>query len=266
MEAIISLKCPTCSCVFNKQMRAYKQSNKLGYKHFCSRACSFKKRALDGISEVICKNCHIKFTKYNSQILKTVNNFCSKSCAATYNNSLSPKRKKQIAKPKAPKKIVLKKAVKCKTCKETIYKTSSQLKASKHGNSFCSKSCRMTHFNKNRLSGYNRSKLEVYVSDKLLSEMPYIKFQSNSRQIIGSELDLYFPDLMLAIEINGPSHYLPIYGDEKLTASQRKDASKAKACKDAGITFVTVDNLKNFTEQYANDRWTIIRSYIISDL
>lgn len=35
---------------------------------------------------VVCKNCSTKFTKLLSNIKRTKNHFCSKSCAATYNN------------------------------------------------------------------------------------------------------------------------------------------------------------------------------------
>lgn len=42
---------------------------------------------------VDCKNCNCSFNKRLSQINRTNNNFCSKSCAAIYNNKKFPKRK-----------------------------------------------------------------------------------------------------------------------------------------------------------------------------
>ena len=42
---------------------------------------------------VLCKNCGAEFDKKPNQIRKTNNNFCSKSCAAIYNNKKYPKRK-----------------------------------------------------------------------------------------------------------------------------------------------------------------------------
>ena len=37
-------------------------------------------------SKVICKNCGIEFEKRNTEIRRSKNHFCSRSCAATYNN------------------------------------------------------------------------------------------------------------------------------------------------------------------------------------
>lgn len=42
---------------------------------------------------VECKQCNKRFDKQPSQIKEGSNNFCSRSCAATYNNSKFPKRK-----------------------------------------------------------------------------------------------------------------------------------------------------------------------------
>jgi hypothetical protein len=39
------------------------------------------------IESVQCTQCGIKFDKYPNQIKKTINNFCSSSCAAIYNNT-----------------------------------------------------------------------------------------------------------------------------------------------------------------------------------
>lgn len=45
--------------------------------------------------KVHCLTCAIEFEKFESQIKKSPNHFCSRSCAAKYNNTLSPKRKKE---------------------------------------------------------------------------------------------------------------------------------------------------------------------------
>lgn len=41
---------------------------------------------------VKCKQCNKEFDKQPNQIKKGSNNFCSRSCAAKYNNSKYPKR------------------------------------------------------------------------------------------------------------------------------------------------------------------------------
>lgn len=44
---------------------------------------------------VSCKLCEVAFYKQPAQIKRAKNNFCSRSCAAKYNNKHSPKRKLQ---------------------------------------------------------------------------------------------------------------------------------------------------------------------------
>ena len=45
-----------------------------------------------GTTEIACTNCSVIVTKMNSEINHNSHNFCSRSCAATYNNKLKPKR------------------------------------------------------------------------------------------------------------------------------------------------------------------------------
>ncbi len=51
---------------------------------FCNKECSNKGMSLK--QRVICKNCNKEFTKYNCHAIASPNHFCTKSCAATYNN------------------------------------------------------------------------------------------------------------------------------------------------------------------------------------
>jgi hypothetical protein len=54
-------------------------------KFYCSNSCSHASKG-HFVVECSCKSCGTKFKKNLSQIKKSKNNFCSKSCAATYNN------------------------------------------------------------------------------------------------------------------------------------------------------------------------------------
>lgn len=54
------------------------------------------------------------------------------------------------------------------------------------------------------------------------------------------ELDFYIPDLHLAIELNGPTHYKPIYGQAKFLRQQRNDELKRRLCKKLGITLIEI--------------------------
>lgn len=58
---------------------------------------------------------------------------------------------------------------------------------------------------------------------------------------VSAELDMLMPDLLFAIEFNGPVHYEPIYGLKKLDAIQAADKRKAIYCRDNGIELCTID-------------------------
>ncbi|GAF69878.1 unnamed protein product, partial [marine sediment metagenome] len=85
------IQCVYCHSTFYKQkmyilrMIRNKKNNNGHTFHFCSRLC--KSKASITKKEVECKNCKKMFFKLPNQIKKTKNNFCSRSCAATYNNT-----------------------------------------------------------------------------------------------------------------------------------------------------------------------------------
>lgn len=52
---------------------------------FCSYKCLNENQKTTIL--VVCKNCEVEFKKLPNQIKKSKNHFCSRSCAATYNNT-----------------------------------------------------------------------------------------------------------------------------------------------------------------------------------
>jgi hypothetical protein len=76
-------ECYVCKKKFYKIKYDIQKSLKSSTEHktkFCSIECRKNK------IKVNCSNCDIEFKKLPNQIKKSNNNFCSKSCAATYNN------------------------------------------------------------------------------------------------------------------------------------------------------------------------------------
>ena len=78
---------------------------------------------------------------------------------------------------------------------------------------------------------------------------PNLEIQFNRRDIIGRELDIFFPTLNLAVEISGIFHYKPIFGEDKLSKIQNSDALKVKLCKEHGIHLIVLDisEIKSFS-------------------
>lgn len=78
------------------------------------------------------------------------------------------------------------------------------------------------------------------------------------------ELDFYIPSLELAIELNGPTHYKPIYGKEKFERQQRNDKLKRELCDSLGITLIEIPleegvHYDRFKVEHARLRETIYR-------
>jgi len=105
---------------------------------------------------------------------------------------------------------------------------------------FCSKSCATTFNNKNKKTGTRISKLERYIQ-KYLVENVKEEVVFNSKKIIGSELDIYFPKLKLAFEINGVFHYRPIFGEEKFQRIIAMDKIKKDRCIENNIKLIIIN-------------------------
>ena len=80
-------ECYNCkkSFLVKKHSIMYAIRGTRNYAKFCSRKC--KSESEKGLLVVNCKSCQKKFEKKPSEIKKTKNNFCSKSCAAKFNNT-----------------------------------------------------------------------------------------------------------------------------------------------------------------------------------
>ena len=171
-----------------------------------------------------CYKCNKPFLITKNRILmgfnpnnRLTNKFCSNECQKT------------------------KEKVKCNNCNVLFEKTPAEIKKSKSGKHFCSKSCSASYNNKHKTTGNRRSKLEVWLEEQLTNLYPNLDIHYNQKSAIESELDIYIPSLNLAFELNGIFHYEPIYGVNKLNQIQENDISKSKACHDAKIDLCVID-------------------------
>lgn len=88
----ICLNCEKCKKSFEKRLANYKSLLKKNplTKFFCSKECqwNYQNKKIN----INCDNCNISFYKTQSQFKKSVRHFCSRSCAASFNNKIFPKR------------------------------------------------------------------------------------------------------------------------------------------------------------------------------
>jgi hypothetical protein len=171
--------------------------------------------------DLICEICNKKFTRSKKSILSQrergrIHNTCSYKCLSILAGTLRGYKR--------PVKVT------CDKCNKIFFKRISEIKKSKTGHNFCSKSCAASYNNIHKAYGIRRSKLEAYIEQKIKSVYPTLQFNCNDIKTINSELDFYFPSLRFAIELNGIVHYKPIYGINKLNSIKNNDTNKLVLC------------------------------------
>jgi very-short-patch-repair endonuclease len=96
-------------------------------------------------------------------------------------------------------------------------------------------------------AGKEGSKLEKFVS-KSLSEYGH-SVEFHKKNLIPTqklEIDLYIPSHKTIIEIDGPSHFFPIWGEEKLQKQIIADNQKSGLILSKGYIIIRVKNLSDF--------------------
>lgn len=85
------------------------------------------------------------------------------------------------------------------------------------------------------------SRLERYIADEL-RQRGYVVEERSTNYTAGKsfEVDLALPVEMIAIEVDGPTHFLPVYGEERLDNQQESDARKDDMMNAAGYNVLRV--------------------------
>lgn len=78
-----------------------------------------------------------------------------------------------------------------------------------------------------RYAAEHGSKTEQYLNIQLKNNGYHVEFHKEG--LVSNEalqIDLYLPDLKTAIEVDGPTHFLPIWGEENLIKHEKADQHK----------------------------------------
>lgn len=90
------------------------------------------------------------------------------------------------------------------------------------------------------------SKAERFVLERLEEEGYGVIVHARNLLInINLEVDLFVPELRTAIEIDGPSHFLPIWGPESLARQQKSDLEKEGLLLKNGYAIIRIRQLDN---------------------
>lgn len=234
----INCLCHYCRKPFQKRKNSLYNLMKVSGVPFCTQKCHYafkrRKRKL-----VLCSQCNKPVFKSPSAQQAT-HLFCSKIC---HNKSM-----------------INKISLTCLNCQKPILRIPSRV----GHNNFCSKSCGTHWSNTHKTSGYTRSKIEVWIQQKLTQLYPHLSIVYNGKSVINSELDIYIPSLKLAFELNGIVHYEPIFGAHKLNKIKINDTRKFLLCQQNSISLAIIDTskLKYFKEEKATQFLEIIVNII----
>ncbi len=198
-----------------------------------------------------CRVCGVAFSQTKAMILKSfkagyTSGFCSRNCGNKFKfNQVSTQ---------------------CKECQVPIMVRHYQKTHYKHN--FCSYSCSAKYRNKHKTTGTIRSKLEIWLEAQIKQNYPDTIMIPNDRKLLGGlEIDFYFPVLKFGIELNGITHYEPIYGIDRLTRSLDSDKRKMSLCQEKGVELavINVSQFKYFTDTCRETTWKEIEN-ILSQL
>ena len=104
------------------------------------------------------------------------------------------------------------------------------------------------------------SKLEHYLLEALVKDGYKVDF--HKEQILSNtklQIDLLLPKMNIAIEVDGPSHFLPVWGADTLAKNQKYDKKKTGLILGKGLKLLRVKQIHDFS----NSRSSILYSKLL---
>ena len=99
-----------------------------------------------------------------------------------------------------------------------------------------------------RLSSKTGSKLEKYLFNELLNKGYKVDFHKE-QMLLNTKLqiDLFLPNLNVAIEVDGPSHFLPVWGEDALQRNIKYDNKKSGLILGKGLVLIRIKQIGDFS-------------------
>jgi very-short-patch-repair endonuclease len=100
-----------------------------------------------------------------------------------------------------------------------------------------------------RLTSKVGSKLEKFILDSLLQDGYKVDFHKE-QSLLNTKLqiDLFLPSMNTAIEIDGPSHFLPVWGEDALAKNISYDQKKQGLILGKGLALIRIKQTKDFSK------------------
>jgi very-short-patch-repair endonuclease len=96
------------------------------------------------------------------------------------------------------------------------------------------------------------SKLEKFLLDGLIKNGYRVEFHKEQNLLNTKlQIDLFIPKLNIAIEVDGPSHFLPVWGEDALTKNIKYDNKKTGLLLGKGCAIIRIKQTKDFSPSRA---------------
>ncbi|MAF24225.1 hypothetical protein CL634_01360 [bacterium] len=102
-----------------------------------------------------------------------------------------------------------------------------------------------------RKSSKEGSKMEHFLLSELAKRNLRVEFHKDHwLQNQKLQVDLYLPDHRAVIEVDGPSHFKPVWGQENLEKNIKADQQKTGLVLGAGLIMIRIRQDKSLTQRY----------------
>lgn len=114
-----------------------------------------------------------------------------------------------------------------------------------------------------RVSSKTGSKLEKFLHKKLLADGYKVEFHKEQTLVnTRLQIDLFVSTMNLAIEVDGPSHFSPVWGEESLNRNKAYDSKKEGLILGRGWNLVRIVQAKDFSDSRALLIYNDLLNYI----
>jgi len=103
------------------------------------------------------------------------------------------------------------------------------------------------------------SKLEKFLLVKLIEDGYKVDF--HKEQTLSNtklQIDLFIPHYNIAIEVDGPSHFLPVWGEKTLNKNIAYDNKKTGLILGKGLVLIRIKQLREFSNSRASALYTLL--------
>lgn len=116
-----------------------------------------------------------------------------------------------------------------------------------------------------RESSKKGSKLERFLLSSLIKDGYKVDFHKE-QSLLNTKLqiDLFLPTLNIAIEVDGPSHFKPVWGQENLKRNKGYDNKKTGLILGKGLVLIRIKQTKDFSKARAQTIYNTLRNQLIS--